>query len=188
MPAAERTTCDEGLATVEWYKTASLPEATERSTASDTSVADSAGRPPKELSNPWLPLEKVPRGESVSARDTAEQQEMAATTAIATPVRTATKRSIKRVLSRCGRVGTNDRYLPDKGLGLVDEKRAKRTNGKPPEDPGIDDPGHERTTVGRGAVRGADKCGILERSTTFRLIPGLTRLVITSLVTVSPFW
>jgi hypothetical protein len=97
MPGAVRTTCDpkEGLAAAEWSERDSLCEATDRSTAADTSVADSAGRPPKELSNPWLGAEEAPRGESVSARDTAEQQEMAATTAIATTARTAMERSIK---------------------------------------------------------------------------------------------
>jgi hypothetical protein len=85
-------------------------------------------------------------------------------------------------------VGTNDRYLPDKGLGLDDEKRAKRTNGNRPEGSGINVPGPERTTVGHGGVRGGEHGGKDAKSAVFPAFPGLTSLVITTLVTVSPFW
>jgi hypothetical protein len=97
MPGAVRTTCDpkDGLATAAWYATHSLSETKDRSTTADTSVAESAGRLPKEPSNPWLGAEAAPRGESVSARDTAEQHEMAATAAIAPTARTAMERSMK---------------------------------------------------------------------------------------------
>jgi hypothetical protein len=85
-------------------------------------------------------------------------------------------------------VGTNDRYLPDKGLGLDDEKRAKRTNGIRPDGSGINVPGPERTTVGHGGVRGGEYGGKDAKFAVFPAFPGLTSLVITTLVTVSPFW
>jgi len=85
-------------------------------------------------------------------------------------------------------VGTNDRDLPDKGLGLDDEKRAKRTNENRPDGSGINVPDPERTTVGRGGVRGGEHGGKDAKSAVFPAFPGLTSLVITTLVTVSPFW
>jgi len=85
-------------------------------------------------------------------------------------------------------VGTNDRYLPDQGLGLDDEKRAKRTNGNPPDGSGINVPCPERTTVGPGGVQGGEYGGKDAKSGVSPAFPGLTSLVITTLVTVSPFW
>ena len=85
-------------------------------------------------------------------------------------------------------MGTNDRYLPDKRLGLDDEKRATRTNGNRPDGSGIDVPGPERTTVGRGGVRRGEDGEKDVESADFPAFSGLTSLVITTLVTVSPFW
>jgi hypothetical protein len=85
-------------------------------------------------------------------------------------------------------VGTNDRYLPDQGLGLDDEKRAKRTNGNPPDGSGINVPCPKRTTVGHGGVRGGEYGGKDAKSGVSPVFPGITSLVITTLVIVSPFW
>lgn len=83
-----------------------------------------------------------------------------------------------------GKARTTD-TCPPKGWGLTD---AKRINWKPPGEPGIDVPGHDRTTVGQGGVRGGETCDFAEVFAVLCLILGLTRLVITNLVTVSPFW
>jgi hypothetical protein len=68
-----------------------LPAANELSTAVETVELDSVGSvTPKEPNSPWLlPVTTRPAvvaGERVSARDTAEQKEMAATAAMATTV------------------------------------------------------------------------------------------------------